>query len=176
MRTSDADAQAVRALTLATRTAVAILGPGEQARDVAQDVAVRVLERRSQLRDPDKLAAWVHRIALRETLRAQQRARTRTRREGELDDAALDVAAPSPDQAGRMDAAHAARLALARLGERERAAIVLRYVHDLPDSQIAAVLGCPRGTVNSLISRARARLRAMPDLQLLATADSGGPR
>lgn len=178
MRTSDTDAQAVRALTLATRTAVAILGPGEQARDVAQDVAVRVLERRSQLRDPDKLAAWVHRIALRETLRAQQRARTRTRtrREGELDDAALDVAAPSPDQAGRMDAAHAARLALARLGERERAAIVLRYVHDLPDSQIAAVLGCRRGTVNSLISRARARLRAMPDLQLLATADSGGPR
>ena len=53
--------------------------------------------------------------------------------------------------------------------------MVLRYVHDLPDSQIAAILGCRRGTVNSLISRARTRLRAMPDLQLLAS-DPGATR
>ena len=175
MRTSDTDAQALDALTLATRTAVAILGPGDHAREVAQDVAVRVLERRSQLRDPDKFAAWVHRIALREALRAQHGTRKRTAVERRLDGAALDVPAPAPDPTARLDAAEAARLALARLGDRERAAMVLRDVHDLPDSQIAAILGCRRGTVNSLISRARTRLRAMPDLQLLAS-DPGATR
>jgi DNA-directed RNA polymerase specialized sigma24 family protein len=62
---------AVRALTLANRTAVAMLGPGDDARDVAQQVALRVLERHRQLDDPVKFDAWVHRIA--ETLRVQQR-------------------------------------------------------------------------------------------------------
>ncbi|MDA0179849.1 sigma-70 family RNA polymerase sigma factor [Solirubrobacter phytolaccae] len=171
---SDTDAQALRALTLATRTAVAILGPGDQAREVAQEVAIRVLERRTQLRDPDKFDAWVHRIALRETFRAQRGTRRRRAAEATLDDTALELPAPATDHAGQLDAAAASRLALQRLGERERMAMVLRYVHDLPDSQIAAVLDCRRGTVNSLISRARTRLRAMPDLERLTTA--GEPR
>lgn len=173
---ADLDAQAVRALTLATRTAVALLGPGDPAREIAQDVAIRVLERRTQLRDPDKFDAWVHRIAIRETLRAQRGMRKRQAAEGTLDDAALELPAPARDPADQIDTATAARLALERLGERERMAMVLHYVHDLSDSQIAAVLDCRRGTVNSLLSRARTRLRAMPDLELLTTAYPGGNR
>jgi RNA polymerase sigma-70 factor, ECF subfamily len=172
----ESDPQAVRALTLATRTAVAILGPGEQAREVAQTVAVRVLERRSQLRDSAKFDVWVHRIAARETLRARRGQQRRYAAEDTLDDRALEVAAPMADHAAQIDSALAARAALARLGDRERMAMVLRYVHDLPDSEIAAILDCRRGTVNSLISRARARLRAMPDLEILTTASPGGPR
>jgi RNA polymerase sigma-70 factor (ECF subfamily) len=172
----DAEANALRALTLATRTATAILGPGDAARDVAQDVALQVFERRTQLRDPEKFDAWVHRIAIRETLRAQRGSRKRQATEAVLDGAALEVAAPTSDEAERLDAAHAARLALGRLDERERLAMVLRYVHDLSDNQIAAVLDCRRGTVNSLLSRARQRLRAMPDLELLTTAYPGGNR
>lgn len=173
---SDLDAQAVRALTLATRTAVAILGPGDPAREVAQDVAVRVLKRRTQLRDADKFDAWVHRIAVRETLRAQRGRQKRQATEAVLDGAALELPAPAPDHAVQLDTAAAARLALARLGERERMAMVLRYVHDLTDSQIAAALDCRRGTVNSLLSRARSRLRAMPELERLMTTNPGGTR
>jgi RNA polymerase sigma factor (sigma-70 family) len=143
---------------------------------VAQNVAVRVLERRSQLRDLDKFDAWVHRIAARETLRAQRGQQRRYAAEDTLDDRALELAAPRVDHAAQIDSALAARTALARLGDRERMAMVLRYVHDLPDSQIATILDCRRGTVNSLISRARARLRAMPDLELLTTAYPGEPR
>ena len=90
---ADLDAQAVRALTLATRTAVAILGPGDPAREVAQDVAIRVLERRTQLRDPEKFDAWVHRIAVRETLRVQRGTRKQRNAEATLDGAANVVAA-----------------------------------------------------------------------------------
>ena len=46
----------------------------------------------------------------------------------------------------------------------------LHYVHDLSDSEIAKALGCRRGTVNSLLSRARSKLRAMLELDGLATA------
>lgn len=49
---------------------------------------------------------------------------------------------------------------LATLPRRQRAALVLRYYEDLPDAEIADVLGCAVGTVRSSISRALATLRA----------------
>ena len=48
---------------------------------------------------------------------------------------------------------------LAGLPPRQRAALTLRYVHDLPDAAIARALGCRTGTVRSLLSRGRAALR-----------------
>ena len=50
--------------------------------------------------------------------------------------------------------------ALRELGDRERAAIVLRYYEDLPDQRIAEALGCSRATVRSLVHRAMPKLRA----------------
>ena len=38
--------------------------------------------------------------------------------------------------------------------------MVLRFYEDLPDAQIAAILGCAEGTVRSQIHRALATLRA----------------
>ena len=50
------------------------------------------------------------------------------------------------------------RDALKSLSPRQRAAIVLRYYEDLPELEIAAVLGCRPGTVKSLLSRALTQL------------------
>jgi len=47
---------------------------------------------------------------------------------------------------------------LARLPVRQRAAIVLRYLADWSERDIAASLGCKQGTVKSLLSRAIAQL------------------
>ncbi|GAA2185318.1 SigE family RNA polymerase sigma factor [Micromonospora lupini] len=49
---------------------------------------------------------------------------------------------------------------LSRLPRRQRATLVLRYYEDLPDAEIADILGCAVGTVRSSISRALATLRA----------------
>jgi RNA polymerase sigma-70 factor (sigma-E family) len=49
--------------------------------------------------------------------------------------------------------------ALAVLTDRQRAAVVLRYYCDLPDADIATVLGCPAPTVRTSIHRALAKLR-----------------
>ncbi len=48
--------------------------------------------------------------------------------------------------------------AIATLPVRQRTAIVLCYLGDWPESQIADALGCRPGTVKSLLSRARTRL------------------
>lgn len=49
---------------------------------------------------------------------------------------------------------------LTRLPRQQRAALVLRFYEDLPDAEIAEVLGCAVGTVRAYISRALATLRA----------------
>jgi len=57
---------------------------------------------------------------------------------------------------------------LAQLPEKQRIAVVLRHVNDLPIIEIADVMGCPSGTVKSHISRGLRRLRELsadrPDL------------
>jgi RNA polymerase sigma factor (sigma-70 family) len=48
---------------------------------------------------------------------------------------------------------------LARLPERQRTAVVLRYYLDLPESEIASILRCRPGTVRSIVQRALAKLK-----------------
>jgi len=57
--------------------------------------------------------------------------------------------------------------ALHRLGPRQRAILVLRYFEDLPDAEIASLLGVTATTVRSQASRALARLRDESDLHAL---------
>jgi RNA polymerase sigma-70 factor (sigma-E family) len=55
--------------------------------------------------------------------------------------------------------------ALAKLSARQRAALVLRFFDDLPEAQVADVMGCRVGTVKSTTAKAVERLRVMPGLQ-----------
>jgi RNA polymerase sigma-70 factor (ECF subfamily) len=142
-----------RALVVARRTALGVLGDRELAADVAQEVALQVVRRRASLRDPAALDAWVHRIAVRAALR--EAARGRRRREAEQAGAAARDVAPEP-----VDRTLAV---LDGLPPRQRAALTLRYVHDLPDAEIARALRCRPATVRSLLSRGRDAVRARLD-------------
>ena len=143
---------AARVLTIARRTALGVLGDAESAADVAQEVALRALRHRHALRNPDALDAWVHRIAVRAALREGERARRR--REAERARAALHADASSADPLSETLAV------LDGLPPRQRAALTLRYVHDLPDAAIARALRCRPATVRSLLSRGREAVRA----------------
>ncbi len=61
----------------------------------------------------------------------------------------------------------AVRGALATLTGRQRAVLVLRVFDDLPEAQVAQVLGCATGTVKSTMARAVARLREDPRISEL---------
>jgi RNA polymerase sigma factor (sigma-70 family) len=149
--TLTADRVAARALQVARRTAMGVLGDAEAAADVAQEVAITAVRRAGSLRDPAALDGWLHRIAVRAALREARRAGRR--REAER-----------AGHATRPDADHGLGDALALLDglpARQRAALTLRYVHDLPDAAIARALRCRPGTVRSLLSRGREAVRAV---------------
>ncbi len=65
---------------------------------------------------------------------------------------------------------------LATLPQRQRAALVMRYFHDLPDDEIAAALGCRDATVRSLISRGVAAMRTSSEPARAAGQSTGGGR
>jgi DNA-directed RNA polymerase specialized sigma24 family protein len=144
---------AARALQVARRTALGVLGEAEEAADIAQDVAITAVRRAGSLRDPAALDAWVHRIAVRAALREARRAGRRRAAERAGHD---PPPAPCDDLAGSL-------ALLDGLPARQRAALTLRYVHDLPDAAIARALRCRPGTVRSLLSRGRDAVRTAID-------------
>lgn len=78
----------------------------------------------------------------------------------------------SGDRSAEVDLRLSLERALLALPPRKRAVLVLRYFEDLPEAQVAEILGCTVGTVRSQTHRAIARLRELvPDLavQLEAT-------
>lgn len=70
------------------------------------------------------------------------------------------LARARPDEPVVIDeVAVAVRNAMKVLTVRQRAAVVMRFHEDLPEAAIAAALGCRAGTVKSLLSRAKTKLR-----------------
>lgn len=84
-------------------------------------------------------------------------------------DALIDVADPAADFAGQTADLDAIIRSLDCLTAQQRAVLVLRYLLDLSDEDIAAELGCSASSVRSHASRGLQRLRSLlsyPDLEI----------
>lgn len=125
-------------------------GRGPEAEDLVQTVLARMLQR--DLGPVEDLTAYARRALVNEHTSAGRRESTRRRALPRL---AAEDRGTDADPADRF----AVLAALRTLGDRERAAVVLRYYADLPDEEIADELGCARATVRSLVHRALPRLR-----------------
>jgi RNA polymerase sigma-70 factor (sigma-E family) len=136
------------------RSAYLLTGQREAAEDLLQTVLAKVARRWSRIRlEPE---AYVRRTLYHEQV---SRWRLRSWRREAVYGNLPDTAAPG-DHAAATDLRLALATALGRLTARQRAVVVLRYVEDLAESEVAAVLDVSVGTVRSTASRALARLRA----------------
>lgn len=80
------------------------------------------------------------------------------------------------DETSGVDLKITIQRALARLTQRQRTMLVLRYFEDLPETEVSRLLGCSIGTVRSTTYRSLARLRELsPELAgLIITDGSAG--
>lgn len=126
------------------RLLLGVTGGGE---DLVQDAFVRVAARPGGLDGIANPAAYL-RTAVVNACRSEQRHQSVVGRR--------EPRPPEPEFP-----AHLGEFAdaLAGLPERQRAAIVLRHHCDLADDEIAALLGCRRSTVRSLVKRGLASLK-----------------
>jgi RNA polymerase sigma-70 factor (sigma-E family) len=144
------------------RTAVLLTGDWHAAEDLVQTCLVklyRVWHRLDTGVDPD---GYLRRMLIN-TRRSWWR--VGWRREAPV--------ASIPDRAGEADGqdrhavAETVRQALGALPARQRAVLVLRYFEDLPEAQVADLLGCSVGTVKTHTHRGIRRLRELLGDQLV---------
>jgi RNA polymerase sigma factor (sigma-70 family) len=129
-----------------------VVGDLHEAEDLVQETLLKVARRWPRVRRMDHAVPYARRILVNLALRDRPK---RSRRRAELSEANGDRPALPAIPVERHDEVHAA---LAALPPRQRAVLVLRYFLDLPETEVAAALHCPTGTVKSTASRALARL------------------
>lgn len=130
----------------------AYLGDATEAEDVTQEAFLRAWRDWERISTYDDPVAWVRRVAWNlatSRLRSLTRA-TRVRVASEA------VAALSPDRVALV-------AALRQLPERQRLAVVLHYLADLPVADVCAEMNAARGTVLSWLHRGRAQLATLLD-------------
>jgi RNA polymerase sigma factor (sigma-70 family) len=134
------------------RFLVSSVGPVD-AEDCFQETFIAALRAYPRLRADSNLRAWVLTIAHRKSLDAH---RGRARRATPVEDpAAVDGrAAVSPP--GRDETLW---LAVDELPARQRSAVVLRYVADLPHRDIAAAIGCSEEAARRSLHEGLSKLR-----------------
>jgi RNA polymerase sigma-70 factor (sigma-E family) len=127
--------------------AVATVRNRSLAEDLVQDAYAQVWRQWASVTQP---TAWLRRAVVSNCLASL---RTQRRREAIIRRQAPAPPITAPDEKGFLDL-------LTGLNERQRIAVILRYVHDLSEAEIASVLGCRPGTVKSTLHRAIRVLRA----------------
>jgi RNA polymerase sigma factor (sigma-70 family) len=134
----------------------ALAGDRYLAEDILSDALVKVAVHWRRISLADDPIAYVRRVVVTTYLADRRKAqRRRTEPTGDL--SVLDHAAA--DQTDAVLARQEVVGLLARLPPQQKAVIVMRYLLDEPDDQIADALGCTPGTVRSHLSLARAALR-----------------
>lgn len=127
------------------RLAISLVDSAERAEEIVQDAFVKTLVAWGRLERP---GAYLRQVVVN-GCRSELRRRRVVRRTPQH---RVDDSVQAPTDTYLLDA-------LARLTPKRRIAVTLRFYADLPEAEIADVMGVRVGTVKSLISRGLADLR-----------------
>ncbi len=168
----------------------------EDAEEVAQETLLKVFENFDHLREPERVRAWVFRIAKNACLTKRRKSVFAPPRELSLDDflpatghdgerLKLQIADWSQLPDGRMlqsEMRNALGQAIGELPENYRSVILLRGVEELSTEETAQILDLPQDVVKTRLHRARLAVRKKLDeflrtegsAQVLAGRTGGG--
>jgi RNA polymerase sigma factor (sigma-70 family) len=134
---------------LAYRVAFRVVGSREEAEDIAQESLVKTCM--SWRRVAAYAEAFTAKVAGGRAIDSWRRQRRRPEPE---------TAGVTADTVDRVGVRLELREALAQLPRRQREVVVLRYLADVSEADVAAALGCSAGTVKQHASRGLDALRA----------------
>ena len=136
------------------RIAAALVGPGPEAEDAAQDALVRAFESIRRYDPQRPFGPWLRGVAVKVAQQHRRRLARQSRRR-----AGPSEAEPGP-AAEAKDPDHTALLkALGRLDDAHRIPLTLFYIEDATVAEVAETLGMRPGTVRVRLHRGREKLR-----------------
>ena len=128
---------------------VLMTGDLHLSQDAVDEAFVRAYDRWHRVRSLESPSGWTFKVALNLVRRLTKRAN----RVFAPSETGRETALPSKlDEIWKM---------VNRLSSRQREVIVLRYIGDLTEAQVASVLGVTRGTVSQILRAAHSRLGEM---------------
>jgi len=133
------------------KLSVALSGRRDTAEDLVQEAFVRSAARITQL-EPDEVRPYLRRVVVNLWKNRLRRFATEARN-------SISLVRPEPESEAPLEERDLLWRAVMRLPSRQRACLVLRFYEDLPEPEVARVLGCSVGTVKSQTSRGLAKLR-----------------
>ena len=141
--------------------------PGE-ADEIVQEAFLRLWQQAPAWRPEGRISTWLHQVVYRLCLDQLRRRRPSV----EIDTVEAELADDAPSAETRLmriEQADAVQAALARLPQRQREALILCHFQDLSQVEAAAVLAIGESAYESLLARARRKLRA----ELIADGGNG---
>ena len=151
-----------------------MLGNDADAEDVTQEVLLKVIRKIQGFRGESALPTWLHRVTVNAALEHREKRANRARHETSAsEDAVFDAVAAEPPGSTRLpcqgqtpdeialasEQRGVIERAIARLPEPFRDVYVLADVEQLPNAEIADLLGMSVPAVKSRLHRARLRMR-----------------
>jgi len=146
------------------RFAFLVVRDSSLAQDVVQEAFLKVFRSIAKFQFRSSFKSWLYRVAVNEAITILRRRKIKE----ELDPAPGTVRDQSTSGSREWQPEEAAldseerrllRFAIGQLDPVHRSVVVLKYFHEFSDTEIAAVIGCPPGTVKSRLHRARELLR-----------------
>jgi RNA polymerase sigma factor (sigma-70 family) len=133
-----------------------VLRDAHAADDAFQATFLLLARKAGSLASPERLSSWLHGVACRVATRARAQESRRRNRER-----MVPIPGPAVPDDGLVwrDLRAILDEEVNRLPARQRDAVVLCYLEGQTNAQAAVLLGCPRGSVATLLARARQRLR-----------------
>jgi RNA polymerase sigma-70 factor (ECF subfamily) len=129
-------------------------GDDATAKDVTQEVFLKLMTNISQFQSRSEFSTWIYRLVTNACL-DRKRALRRFLSFGSTPESELpDERKSAEDRYIQRELEASVRATIARMKPKLRMAILLKYFEDLSYDEMAAALGCSKGTVASRLNRA----------------------
>jgi RNA polymerase sigma-70 factor, ECF subfamily len=142
---------------LVLATALRLTGSMEDARDVGQEVFLKLYRNLDKVRASGAISSWLYRVTVNACYDLRRGRRPETPVEDMESFAAAD--ADPHRELAEGERRRVLELSLRMLPEKERAALVLRDLEGLSTEEVARILGSSEATVRSQISKARVKVK-----------------
>ena len=128
-------------------------GDAAQAADVTQQVFLKLFTKIAQFRAEAEFTTWLYRLTTNACVDEQRKRRRLTQFDEAGAPTRVQGGAAQEERHARREVAERVQGAVAELKPKLRVAILLKYFEGLSYEEMAAVLGCSKGTVASRLNR-----------------------
>lgn len=145
----------------AMQVAVRMLGDADEAAEAVQNGFVKAYLSISRLREPKRFESWFFRIIANTAISQRRAGKNRTEKIKIAGDCENKKAFSPEDREAGKELKEAIQHAMLKLSKKQAQAIALFGIKDLPQDEVAEIMGCSAKAVRWHVFKARQKLKVL---------------